>query len=337
MGINLGNLIPRKQIKLEDLSGRKIAVDSSNMLYQFLSSIRQRDGTLLMDKHGNVTSHLLGLLTRSTNLMEKGLQLAFVFDGKMPDMKYSEIIGREQRKIEAEQQYLGAREREDKESMYKLSMRTARLTKTMVDEAKLLIKALGMPVIQAIQEADAQAAYMCQHEDVWAVASSDMDTLLHNSTRMLPNLTLSQKRKTKTGIVYTSPELIELKEVLKELDINQDQLIALGILVGTDYNPGGVHGIGPKKALKLVKETNKLDEIFKKANADFDWLAIYNLFKTMPKTKDYQLKWNKPDADAVKSLLVDKHDFSEERVESVLSRVLKESNKRQQSSLNKWS
>lgn len=337
MGINLGNLIPRKQIKLEDLSGKKIAVDSSNMLYQFLSSIRQRDGTLLMDKHGNVTSHLLGLLTRSTNLMEKGLHLAFVFDGKMPEMKHSEIIGREQRKIEAEHQYIEAKEKEDTESMYKLSMRTARLTKPMIDEAKLLIQALGMPVIQAIQEADAQAAYMCQHGDVWAVASSDMDTLLHNSTRMLPNLTLSQKRKTKTGIVYTSPELIELKEVLKELNINQDQLIALGILVGTDYNPGGVHGIGPKKALKLVKETKKLDEIFKKANADFDWLAIYNLFKNMQVERNYQLKWVKPDADAVKSLLVDKHDFSEERVKSVLARVLKESNKRQQPSLNKWS
>lgn len=337
MGVKLPGILPVKTISFKELKGKKIAIDASNTLYQFLSSIRQKDGAPLMDKHGNITSHLVGLLTRSTNLMEKGLQLVYIFDGKMPELKYSEIISREQRKIEAEELYREAKDKEDINSMYKYSMRTTRLTQPMINEAKELIKALGMPLIQSIQEADAQISFMCRNGDVDYAASSDLDYLLHACPRLLLNLTLAQKRKLPGGkFVYIQPQLVELAEVLKHLRIDQDQLIVLGICSGTDYNPKGIKGIGPQKALKLVKETKNFDEIFKQHNADFDWKKIYNLFKEMPVTKDYDLKWTKPDADAVKSLLVDKHDFSEERVASILSKLEKENNKKKQSNLAAW-
>ncbi len=335
MGVKLPGILPIKKISWEDLAGKKIAVDASNMLYQFLSSIRQRDGTPLKDKHGNNTSHLVGLLTRSTNLMEKGIQLAYVFDGRMPSLKHGEIEEREQRKQEAEEMFIEAKEKEDIELMYKYSMQSARLTGLMINEAKELIKALGMPVIQSISESDAQISYMCKKGDVDYAASSDQDCLLHGCPKMIPNLTLAKTRKLPGGkIVYIQPYVIELKEVLDQLGIDQEQLIVLGILSGTDYNPGGVKGIGPKKALALVKSIKDFDELFKNVNARFNWKKIYAIFKSMPIMKSYQLFWKKPDIEAIKQLLVGKHDFSEERVNNVVSRVTKESDKKKQSSLS---
>ena len=114
-----------------------------------------------------------------------------------------------------------------------------------------------------------------------------------------------------------------------------DQLIALSILVGTDYNPGGIKGIGPKKALKLVSGVKDFDKLFREVEADFEWKKIYALFKSMPVDKDYNLKWGSPDENAVKKILVDKHEFSEERVEATLSKIIKVK-ARDQKGLDKW-
>ena len=116
--------------------------------------------------------------------------------------------------------------------------------------------------------------------------------------------------------------MIELKEVLKELDINQDQLIVLAIIIGTDYNDK-IPRIGPKNALKLVRQNKNFDSLFKELKPDFDWKKIYAVFKSMPVMKNYQLKWSEPDTEKIKSILVDKHDFSEERVDKMLEKLTK--------------
>lgn len=337
MGIKLKDILTKKQIEFDDLAGRKIGVDFSNAAYQFLASIRQKDGMPLMDSKGHITSHLVGLFSRTTNLMARGVKLCYVFDGKPPAMKYGTTSEREEKKQTAEKRLEEAKEEEDIMAMMKYSKQSMRLTQEMVNEAKELIEALGLPGVQAPSEADAQLAYMCQKGDVWAVATSDVDPLVHGCPRTITNLTLSQKRKTSSGaIINIKPELIELKELLTNLGINRDQLIGLSILVGTDYNPGGVKGIGPKKALKLVKENKDLDKIFKEVEADFDWKKIYALFKSMPVEKNYNLKWGSVDEDAVKKILVDRHDFSEERVNSTLSKVTKVKGSKDQKGLDKW-
>ena len=270
MGVNIAELLPKKEIELEDLKNKKIAIDASQMLYQFLSSIRQPDGTLLMDSKGNVTSHLMGLSTRITNLMAKNINLVFIFDGKPPKLKFKEQEGRALRKIKAKEKLEKATREKNIQEMYKYSQQTSRLNEQMIKESKEFIKALGLPVIQSPSEADAQAAFMCERKDVYAVASSDSDALIHGSPRLIRSLTLSTKRKLSSGIyVPVKPELIELKEVLQELNLKQDQLIALAILVGTDYNPGGVKGIGPKTALKLIHEYKDFDTLFKELKVDF--------------------------------------------------------------------
>ncbi len=337
MGVKLTELVQKKEISFDELAGKRIAIDFSNAAYQFLSSIRQPDGTPLMDSNGNITSHLMGIWTRFTNLISKKMELVIVLDGKAPALKIYEQEEREHRKRIAEEKLKEAQQEEDISLMYKYSKQTTRLSFNMIRESEELMKAMGLPVIQSPSESDAQGSYMCEKKDVWAFASSDYDALIHGCPRLLRNLTLSQRRKVSSGAyVDISPELIELKTVLKGLEINQDQLIALAILVGTDYNNKGVKGIGPKTALKLVKKYKTFDTLFKQLDTDFNWKKIYAIYKSMPIMKNYQIKFSKLDEEKVKKILVDKHEFSEERINKTLEKLNKEVKQKEQTGLKKW-
>jgi len=335
MGLKISDLVPKKEIGWHDLANKKIAVDASQMIYQFATSIRQRDGTSLMDSQGNVTSHLVGIFSRVSNLMKKNIKLCFVFDGKPPVLKIKEQEERALRKRIAAEKMEKAKEEGDTEAAYKYSKQTVRLTRDMVEESKELIKYMGLPVIQAPSEAEAQASYMCSKDDVWAVASSDYDCLIFGAKRLVTNLTLSTRKKLPSGTyVSVHPELVELDKVLNHLGIEKDQLLAIAILTGTDYNIGGVKGVGPKTALKLVKEFKSFDKIFKEVKADFNWKQIYAVFKSMPVMLNYQLKWTDPDEEKIKKLLIDKHDFSEERVNKTLDSLNKYKQDKKQKGLS---
>jgi flap endonuclease-1 len=331
MGIAISELITKKEIKLEELKGKKLAIDAFPVIYQFLASIRQPDGTLLMDNNQNITSHLMGISTRIPKLMEAGLKLAFIFDGPPPEMKLMESQIREQRKTKAEEKLKEAIEEEDTESIVKYKKQSIRITEDIVRESEEFIRALGLPTIKAPSEAEAQAAFMAEKGDVYAIVSQDHDSLLYSAPRMIKNITVSPKRKIKGMYVTVHPEMIVLKDALKKLKINQDQLIALSILVGTDYNPGGVKGIGPKTALKLVQEHKSFEKIFANVDAEFNWKKVYATFKSMPIMKNYQLKWKEPDIDKIKKILLNR-DFSEERIDKLLERL----KPKQQKELDKW-
>ncbi len=334
MGVKLTGIINKKQIEFSDLKGKKIAIDFSNMAYQFLSSIRAKDGTPLMDSKGNVTSVYVGIFSRISNLLSQEIFPCFVFDGKPPALKIHVQEQREHRKRIAEEKFLEAKEEKDIETMGKYARQTARLSKDITEDSKELLKALGLPVIGAPSEADAQISYICKKKDVWAAATSDVDPLLYGCPRIITNLTLSQRRKLPSGkIIRITPELIELNEVLKSLKINQDQLIIISIICGTDYDPG-VKGIGPKKALKLVHSIKEFDKLFKEVKSDFNWKQIYAIFKSMPVMENYQLNWMQPDEEKIKKILVDRHDFSEERVEKTLKQIIKKPSA--QKGLDSW-
>ncbi len=328
MGINLSDLAVKKEVSYDFLKGKSFVVDASNVLYQFLSSIRQMDGSPLTDSKGRVTSHLVGLFNRTTRLMIRGLRLAFVFDGKAPELKAKEREKRAKLKEEAEKQYEIAEKRKDVELMKKYASRTSKLTREMMEEAKELICALGMPAIQAPSEAEAQAAYMVKKGEFFAEVSQDYDCLLFGVPRMVQNLTISEKKKVPSRLIYEKvvPVIIELKDTLKSLDINQDQLIALGLLVGTDFNVGGIKGIGPKNALKLVKQYkddfNKMfNEVKWNDYFDYPWQDVFDLFKNMPVTDNYVLKWNSINEEKIMKILVDEHDFSKERVQKQIDEL----------------
>lgn len=328
MGTAITDIITSKEISIVNLKGKILAVDSYNMLYQFLSTIRQRDGSLLKDSKGRVTSHLTGLFNRVINLMGRELKFVFVFDGKVPELKKEERTRRKNLKKEARKKYEKAKKQEDEEDMKKYASRTSVLTSGMVEQAKKLITALGMPVVQAPSEGEAQAARMVQNGDCYAVLSQDADALIFGAPRVIKNLSITKRRKKANALTYKkiNPELIILSETLNELGMTRQQLIVLAMLVGTDYNVGGVKGIGPKTAIKLLKEYGEdFDSLFEKAeweeHSEYDWKEIFSLIKNMKKSDDYELEWKDVDREEVINLLVKEHDFSQDRVESSLDKL----------------
>ncbi len=332
MGVKITELVPRRDLKWEELNGKSLAIDASNVLFQFMSSIRQQDGTPLMDSNGKVTSHLMGLFTRVPNLMMKGINPVFVFDGIAPHLKQKTRDLRRAVKEKAKEKYDKALLEEDEEGIGKYAKQLTYINSDMFNESKELLMALGLSVVQAPSEAEAQCAYMAKKNKVWASASQDYDSLLFGAPKLIFNLTLSQKRKLSGGkFVYISPYLVELDKVLSDLKLTQDDLIVLGILVGTDYNPGGVLGIGPKKALKLLKEEKDYSKIFSKLNVNFDWEEIFNTFKNIP-VEDVVLNKTKLDEEKVKKILVDGHDFDINRVEKTLLEIKGKEN----NGLKKW-
>ena len=343
MGVKLYELCPGTELEIADLKGKKLAIDAHIFLYQFISTIRSRDGLLLTDSKGRITSHLVGLLSRTTNLMQQGLLPCYVFDGKPPELKRAVIEQRAEIKKEAQRQYEEAAAVQDIESMRKFASRTSRLTKEMIDEAKELIMALGLPVVQAPSEGEAQAAAMAKAGDVWACVSQDADSLLFGAPRLVRNMAITGRKKKVGALAYeeVKPQLVELNKCLSSLGITHDQLLVLALLVGTDYDPGGIKGIGPNKALKLVKEHGKdYDAIFKQVkwdeHWDIGWKEMIEVFKTMPVTTDYTLKWRAPDVDRLMKLLVDGHDFSPERVNRAVAGLAKEHKARSQKGLGSF-
>ena len=338
MGLQIGSIVSKKSIEFSELKDKIILVDAFNALYQFLTTIRQPDGTPLMDSKGRVTSHLSGLFYRNLNLLQEGMKLVYVFDGKAPAMKKRTQEKRAEVKDEAREKYEQAVEEENIEEMGKYAKQLAFLNEEMIQESKELLKAMGMAVIQAPAEGEAQASFMASHDkNIFAVASQDYDALMFKAPRLIQNLTLARKRKTISGFVEVTPQIIELKEVLKELNINQEQLICLAILSGTDYNPGGVKGIGPKKALKLVQEHKTKEKIFSaienfekegKYKLDFDWKEIYDLINNPEVDKNAKIEFPKMNIEKIKKILLE-HDFSEERINNQIEKLneLKEKQK----------
>ena len=341
MGVNLSDLVIRKPITLDALQGKVIAIDAYNALYQFLATIRQPDGTPLMDSRGNITSHLSGLLYRTINLLEKGIKPVYVFDGKPPEMKDLEILKRMKIKKEAEKKYEEALRRGDLEAARKYAQRALRLTEPMVRSAKMLLELMGIPYVQAPSEGEAQAAYMTRKGDAWATASQDYDSLLFGAPRLVRNLTISGRRKLPGKDVYVEikPEIIDLEESLRTLGITREQLIDIAILLGTDYNPDGVKGVGPKRALRLIKTYKSLEKVLPIVNGEFpvDPLEIRKFFLNPSVTDNYVIEWKEPDKEGLIKFLCKEHDFSENRVEKAIRRLEKAMRQiRTQSSLEEW-
>jgi flap endonuclease-1 len=326
MGLQIKDIVPKKEIKIEDLKGKIICVDAFNTIYQFLTTIRQPDGTSLQDKEGRITSHLSGLFYRNMNMLLQGLKIVYVFDGVPPALKGSTFALRREAREKAKGMYESAKNEEDIEMMKRYSSQLVRLDDDMIAESKELLKAMGIAVIQAPGEGEAEAAHLAKKKEVYAAASQDYDSLLFGAPRLIQNLTLAKRRKTISGWVEVKPMMIELNELFKELEINHDQLICIGILTGTDYNPGGIKGIGPKKALALVKELKKPEKIFESVKDRiegqetwFDWREIFKLFEK-PDVKDSEIKFPKFDEEKIKNILVP-HGFSEDRLESQFKKM----------------
>jgi len=325
LGVDLKGLVPATQIDLQNLSNRRIAVDAYNALYQFLAIIRQPDGTLLMDGRGRVTSHLSGLFYRTSNLLQMGIKVIYVFDGVPPSLKGKEIKRRLRAKRAATVKYKQALVEGKLEAAKTYAQATSRLEDYMVDDAKRLLKLMGVPHVQAPSEGEAQASHMTRKGDSDYCASQDYDSLLFGAPKLLRNVTISGRRKLpgKKAYVEVVPEVVDLEKILMDLKITREQLVDIGILVGTDYNPEGVKGIGPKTALKLIKEYGRIENVKSLDLSQFpaDPEVIRSMFLQPQVRDDYEISWGEPDVDGIVAFLCGERDFSEERVLNSIKRT----------------
>jgi flap endonuclease-1 len=338
MGVDLTDLVPEHETALADLNGKVIAIDAFNTLYQFLSIIRQMDGTPLVDDRGEVTSHLSGIIYRVTNLVENGIKPVFVYDGKPPILKAETIKARREVREAARQMYEAAKATGSPEA-YKYAQASTSINARIIQDSKELLAFMGIPFLIAPSEGEAQASYMVQKGAADYVGSQDYDSLLFGAPRMIRNVTITGRRKIprRNAYVDVKPEVLELKETLDTLEITREQLIDMGILVGTDFNPG-IFKVGPKTALKLVKKHGSMQEILDELGQNIEnYEAIRDFFLHPPVTDDYSVKWVRPEPEKIKHFLCDEHNFSPDRVEKVVERLDKAvSETGKQKTLSSW-
>ncbi len=341
MGVNLSGLTEPRTLELSELSGKRVALDSYNIIYQFLSSIRQPDGKPLCDSSGRTTSHLTGLLHRTANLVEAGIEPVFVFDGKPHRLKADTLRERTERRDKAEEEYREAVERGDMETARTKAQQTSRMTKEVRETSIELVKYLGFPVVHAPSDGEAQAAYMCRKGDVYAAASQDFDSLLFGTPTLVRNLTMSGRRKIPGKQAYreVKTESISSSEFLETLGITRPQLVDMCILMGTDFNEG-IRGIGPKKALKYIREEGDLEHVLPKIHQEIsDADEIRHIFLDDGGEDGYDLRPAPIDRDHAVEMLVS-YDFSRDRVNATLDRIEKaraeQKVARSQKSLDSW-
>jgi flap endonuclease-1 len=316
MGLPLRDLVRPEQVAWDALAGKTLAVDGHNALYQFLATIRQATGEPFTDEKGRVTSHLIGMLYRTTSVLAQGVRPVWIFDGAPPELKAGTLSARFRAKERAQQEWQEALATGDLATAKRKAAMTSRLTRPMVEEAKELLSALGVPAIQAPSEGEAQAAYLAAQGRVWAAASQDYDCLLFRTPRLVRGLAARSPRGQ-----TPAAEVIDREGLLRQLGISDDELLLIGLLVGTDYNAGAT-GIGPKRALKLAQQHLGWEETLRRGGLDPEALEpVAELFRN-PKVEDLSLPPFRPvDERSVERILVEEHGFSSDRVSSAVRRL----------------
>ncbi len=348
MSVDLSKLITKRKLEIEELNNKVVAIDAYNVFYQFLSIIRGPDGTMLMDSHGNVTSHLSGIFYRNIELVEKGVKPIYVFDGIPSMLKQKTLEARMQRRKEAYEAWQTAKAEGRLEEAKVHAQGSTRITKEIVESGKRLLDLMGIPHVNAPSEGEGQASFMCKKGLVYAVGSQDYDTLLFGAPNVVRNLTISGRRKLprKNIFINVEPELVSFDDTLKALGVTHRQLIWIGILLGTDFNEG-IKGVGPKTALKIAKGAESIDDIKKavkeKYNTEFelDIKEVEDLFlkpevKEIGKEEIEQMLKSKPDKDGIIKYMCDEHDFSEERVAKFAEKLVGKRGSMQQKGIDSW-
>jgi flap endonuclease-1 len=337
MGCNLRDLSNPTKIDLSDLAGKRIGIDSFLIAFQFLTSIRDRsetgDGGPLKDSQGRPVSHLMGFLERTTGLLEKGIIPIFIFDGVHPDLKAETIAKRKQTSMDAEVKWKNALKEGDYKEAQKWAQRCIRYTPEMVEETIEMLHLLGVPAFRAAAEGEAQAAVMAAKGDLDIVATQDWDALLYGAPILIRNvMSDGSKRMGKT----IKAERILLNELLNENELSREQLVDLGIMIGTDFHPG-IKGIGPKTGLKLIRKLGTIEKICieKEIEVPGNLDQIREIFLNHPINENYDLKLKPVDLESLRTWLISR-DFSEKRIERNFKKLEKSSQVRNigQSSLS---
>ncbi|KAM0951278.1 putative spleen exonuclease [Dioscorea sansibarensis] len=325
-----------KEQKFESYFGRKIAIDASMSIYQFLIVVGRTGTEMLTNEAGEVTSHLQGMFNRTIRLLEAGIKPVYVFDGQPPDLKKQELAKRYSKREDASKELITAIEDGDKEGIEKYSKRTVKVTRQHNEDCKRLLRLMGVPVIEAPGEAEAECAALCKNEKVYAVASEDMDSLTFGAPKFLRHLMDPSSRKI--------PVMeFEVLKVLEELSLTMDQFIDLCILCGCDYCDS-IKGIGGQTALKLIRQHGSIETMLENINKerypipeDWPYQEARRLFKEpLVSTEAPELKWSAPDEEGIVNFLVNENGFNNDRVTKAIEKIKAAKNKSSQGRLESF-
>ena len=337
MGVKLQNIIVRKNIEFQDLKGRIIAVDAPNIIMGLFNFARKNpDGTyagLILDRTQRPISHLYGLLYRINFYYSKDVFVIFCFDGKVSELK--RVITKDQLKdfIFSERWYHEAIQGKNFELARQIALSKEYMWQNIIRESKQLLGALGVPYIDSPASAESQCAHMVQRGFTNYSNSQDFDSLLFGCPKVIQNLSKSLRRKVQGRWQYQKikPVKIDLAKNLTNLRISIFQLVDIGLLIGTDYFPG-IDGIGPKKALTLIRKYHTLESLILKEyrNHDFRDLTpeiikkVRKLFSFPDVNESYNnLLWNPPNKSRIFFLLCEEHNLNKERVKNYLEKFEK--------------
>ena len=334
MGLNLKDIVVRQKTTLDAFSNQIVAIDAYNAIYQFLASIRGPDGLQLTDGEGRITSHLSGLLYRNVNFLSLGIKPVYVFDGKPPSLKSAEIEKRKQIKKEATVKYEKAITTGNMEDARKYAQQTTSMRDGMVEDSKKLLDLFGIPHIQAPSEGEATAASLTITGQAFASASQDFDSILFGAKRLVRNFTNSGRRKlpNRNSYIEVLPEMIEFQKNLDSMGLNREELVDMGILIGTDFNPDGFERVGPKTAIKMIKQYKRLEDIpqIQEQLEKIPFDQIRKIFLEPNVAKIDKIEFGETNYEGVIKYLSDERDFSKNRVETSLNRLKKNLEKKSQ-------
>lgn len=307
-----------KSIDFKNIHMRRVAIDTSIVLYQYVVAIRSR-GADLETTDGRKTSHIYGILSKAIGLIEKGVLPIFVFDGKPPELKKNVLDSRKKKRELAKQSLEVI---DDEKEKIKLLKRLVVISGKHMEECKEVLKLIGLPVIQASEEADSQCAYLSSKNLVYGVASEDMDLLTFGTKKLIRNFSVSKRK-----------QMIEisLDKILEDFEMTMDQFIDLCILLGCDYT-GTIKGIGAKKAFAFLKKYNSIEGIIKYIQENnlkryqipesFDYKSARKYFKKCVacKIERKDLQWKKPELDKLKKVLKF-YEFSDKKIDKQCKRI----------------
>lgn len=314
-----------RKMPIERYSGQIVACDASMAIYQFIAATQYSSHTSnsyvqLTDADGNLTAHLVGLLNRTILFLEHHIKPVWVFDGKPPTLKEGELKRRKAAKEEAKEQMDMAKEEGKTEEIEKFGKRNLRVTPEMMEDAKFLIRALGVPVVEAPSEAEAQCAAMVKAGKAHAVGSEDMDSLTFGANYLLRGF--NSKKEPITEIAY--------RDVLEGLGLSSEQFIDMCILLGCDYTEH-IEGVGPATGYNLIKQHENIDAAVEAIKENkkyripehFDYLAAKGLFLDPEVNTDLELNWTSCNEPELTEFLVEKKGFSAKRVEDAIAKLKK--------------
>ncbi|RBI61848.1 flap endonuclease-1 [halophilic archaeon] len=301
-----------EEVAFDDLGGRLVAVDAHNWLYKYLTTtVKWTEDEVYTTEDGTEVANLVGVVQGLPKFFEHDLTPVFVFDGGVTDLKTEEIESRREQREKMEERLAEAREAGDEIEVARLDAHTQRLTPVIHETTRELFDLLDVPYVEAPAEGEAQAAHMARNGTVDYAGTEDYDALLLGAP-------LTLRKLTSKG----DPELMDFEATLDEHDITWEQLVDVAILIGTDFNEG-IDGVGPKTALKEVKEHGDLWGVLEARDAHVENADIIrNLFLDPDVTDDVAFDAEMdPDLDAAREYVVGEWDIHADEVERGFERI----------------